>query len=118
MHPALLDAALHAAGLAGLLGPGPARCWLPFAWTGVSLHAAGASALRVRLRQGRATAALSLAAADGAGAPVVSVDALVLRPVAAGQLEAAGGGLRDALFSVEWVPVGARRPAGRRAGGR
>ena len=103
VHPALLDAALHAAGLAGIIGES-GEVLLPFAWTGVSLHAAGASALRARLRRD-AGGGLCLAAADAAGAPVVSVDALVLRPVAAGLLEAAGGGLRDALFSVEWVPV-------------
>ncbi|MGO4427339.1 polyketide synthase dehydratase domain-containing protein, partial [Streptomyces sp. MCAF7] len=51
VHPALLDAALHAVG--GLRqdqdqdqGPG-AR--IPFAWQDVALHAVGASSLRVRL---------------------------------------------------------------------
>ena len=52
LHPALLDAALHAAGAGRrcrrIRAVGEVR--LPFAWTGVSLHAAGASALRVRLR--------------------------------------------------------------------
>ena len=103
VHPALLDAALHAAGLAA---PGTAAddtVRMPFAWTGVSLHATGASALRVRLRTA-ARGTLSLTAADAAGLPVVSVDGLVTRP-AAGQLEAAGGGPLDALFSVEWVPI-------------
>ena len=38
----------------------------------------------------------------------------MLRPVAAGQLAAAAGGLRDALFAVEWVPVTGRGgPVGR-----
>ena len=119
VHPALLDAALHAAGLAGAAA-GSGEVWLPFAWTGVSLHAAGASALRVRLRQA-ADGGLSVAAADGAGVPVVSVASLVVRPVAAGQLAAAGGGLADALFAVEWVPVPVPAVGGdgcRRAGGR
>src|SRR5207302_69047 len=44
--------------------------------------------------------------ADGTGALVVSVESLVSRPVAAAQLTpAAGDGLRDALFTVGWVPV-------------
>jgi NADPH:quinone reductase-like Zn-dependent oxidoreductase/acyl carrier protein len=116
LHPALLDAALHVAALGGALAPPGApqdgTIRLPFAWTGVSLHAAGASVLRVRLSQA-ADGALSLAAADAAGQPVVSVGSLVSRPVAPGQLEAAACGPRDALFSVEWVPVAAAGPAGR-----
>ncbi len=39
---------------------------MPFAWTGVSLHSAGASTLRVRLRPTE-DGGLSLAAADAAG---------------------------------------------------
>ncbi|HEY2265221.1 MAG TPA: acyltransferase domain-containing protein, partial [Streptosporangiaceae bacterium] len=109
LHPALFDAALHAAGLAGIVSP-PGGVLLPFTWTGVSLHAAGATALRVRLR--REGGGLSLAAADEAGAPVVSVSSLVFRPVTPGQLAAAGTGLPDALFTVEWVPVPAAGASG------
>jgi acyl carrier protein len=36
---------------------------------------------------------------------VVSASRLVLRPVSAAQLTVAQGGLSDALFAVEWVPV-------------
>ena len=82
-------------------GSGPR---LPFAWTGVSVYATGAPVLRVRLRQAT-VGEFALVAADGAGLPVISVDRLVSRPVPAGQLEAAAGGLADALFTVEWVPV-------------
>ena len=109
LHPALLDAALHAARLAGGTGTpdgipdGAGAVRLPFAWTGVSLHATGASALRVRLRAEGDQ--LFLAAADDTGAPVVAVGSLVSRPVAAERLAAAGAGLQDALFGVEWVPV-------------
>ncbi|HEV3288548.1 MAG TPA: SDR family NAD(P)-dependent oxidoreductase [Streptosporangiaceae bacterium] len=102
LHPALLDAALHVAGLAGLPEAKRGEVLLPFAWTGVTVHATGASVLRLRLRW--EAGGLSLVAADGAGVPVVTVDSVVLRPVAARQL-AMGGQLRDALFSVEWVPV-------------
>ena len=117
LHPALLDAALHASGLAEAAGTGAQpgagedTIRLPFAYAGVSLYAAGASALRVRLRRD-GDGGLSLAAADDVGAPVVSVGSLVSRPVAAGQLEAGGGGPRDALFGVEWVPVPAEGDAG------
>ena len=114
LHPALLDAALHAAVLASGGGdpegeaegaadrPGGVR--LPFAWTGVSVHAAGASALRVRLRAA-GDDGLSLVAVDSTGMPVVSVGSLVSRSVSAGQLGTAVGGLDDALFTVEWAPV-------------
>ena len=47
LHPALLDAALHAVGL-GVLSESE-RARLPFSWQGVSLHATGAAMLRVRL---------------------------------------------------------------------
>ncbi|WP_370088490.1 type I polyketide synthase, partial [Streptacidiphilus sp. MAP12-16] len=101
LHPALLDAALHAIGLGGVLeDAGQAR--LPFAWSGVSLHAAGASVLRVRIAR-LGPDAVSLVVADGAGAPVASVESLVLRPFAADQLRGAGGGYHEALFRPEWT---------------
>ncbi|MEW1720431.1 type I polyketide synthase, partial [Streptomyces sp. NPDC093109] len=98
LHPALLDAALHTASFAGLgAGSGGA---LPFSWEGVSLHATGATALRVRLTP-VAEDAVAIAVADAAGEPVATVDSLVLRPAAAEPL----GGVRDALFGVDWVPL-------------
>ena len=104
LHPALFDAALHAGWLAGVFGRD--EVLLPFAWTGVTLHAAGASALRLRLRLRRTgDGELCLAAADETGTLVLSVESLVARPVPAGLLEEFRGGLRDALFSVDWVPV-------------
>ncbi|CAM5716392.1 Polyketide synthase OS=Streptomyces fumanus OX=67302 GN=GCM10018772_62350 PE=4 SV=1 [Streptomyces fumanus] len=48
LHPALLDAALQAYGLAGT-GQRDTRILLPFSWNGVTLHASGAQRLRVRL---------------------------------------------------------------------
>ncbi|WP_434101097.1 type I polyketide synthase [Streptomyces malaysiensis] len=103
LHPALLDAALHMAGV----GPdgeetGPAR--LPFAWTGVSLYATGATALRVRLSPS-GSEGISVLVADADGVPVASVDSLVGRPVAAEQLTASPQVTRDSLFTVEWDRV-------------
>ncbi|MEH1059363.1 type I polyketide synthase, partial [Micromonospora sp. CPCC 206171] len=86
VHPALLDACLHA----GVIEEPAGDTLLPFAWTDVTLHAVGATALRVRVRRlgpDRAT----IEAVDPAGAPVISVGALVARPVAAEQLVAAAG---------------------------
>ncbi|MCC4322630.1 SpnB-like Rossmann fold domain-containing protein, partial [Streptomyces malaysiensis] len=103
LHPALLDAALHMAGV----GPdgeetGPAR--LPFAWTGVSLYATGATALRVRLSPS-GSEGISVLVADADGVPVASVDSLVGRPVVAEQLTASPQVTRDSLFTVEWDRV-------------
>ncbi|MDT8909782.1 type I polyketide synthase [Amycolatopsis sp. PS_44_ISF1] len=103
VHPALLEAALHAA----LLDAGGHRAdqpRQPLDWHGLVLHAAGASALRVRLElDGAGTVALE--AADGTGAPVVSVDAVELRPVDR-QLTAATSALRTgSLFQVDWTPL-------------
>jgi acyl transferase domain-containing protein/NADP-dependent 3-hydroxy acid dehydrogenase YdfG len=106
IHPALLDAALHVAGLAGRDGgKEPAGALLPFTWSGVSLRAAGASVLRARLSRDQASGRLSLNAADAAGAPVISVESLVLRPISASQLEAAKGEPRESLFAEEWVAL-------------
>ncbi|MEO3807298.1 SDR family NAD(P)-dependent oxidoreductase [Nonomuraea sp. B1E8] len=102
LHPALLDAALHATALGGLLPrPEPGRPYLPFAWSGVSLHAAGATSLRVKLANAGGSA-VTLAIADELGAPVAVVDNLSLRPLAAAQL---GGTNRGALHEIEWTPV-------------
>ena len=105
IHPALLDSSLHAAGLIPDESDASAGVRLPFAWSGVSLQAAGASTLRVRLSKDDA-GNLVLDAADPTGQPVVSVHALALRPIAADALQAAANPLRDAMFSVEWIPVG------------
>ncbi|MEU4206075.1 KR domain-containing protein [Streptomyces sp. NPDC026294] len=103
VHPALLDAVLHASALLGVEGePGEIR--LPFAWAGVELHASGASVLRARLRRD-AQGTLTVSAADAAGQPVISVASLITRPVDTGQLRTADTGMADALFGVEWAAV-------------
>ncbi|GAA2477712.1 hypothetical protein GCM10010276_12510 [Streptomyces longisporus] len=104
LHPALLDAVLHAASLAGGAESEPGRVRLPFAWTGVQLHASGASLLRARIRRDE-QGSLALAAADGTGAPVVSVASLITRAVTTEQLRAAEAGPADALFTIDWAPL-------------
>ncbi|HEY7146991.1 MAG TPA: SDR family NAD(P)-dependent oxidoreductase, partial [Streptosporangiaceae bacterium] len=100
LHPALLDAALHAAALAAGGDPGELR--LPFSWSEVTLHQPGASSLRVRARCDGSTA--SLAIADEAGQPVVSIGSLTLRPVPPGLLTGAGP-IGDALHQLSWLPA-------------
>ncbi|MEV7020378.1 SDR family NAD(P)-dependent oxidoreductase [Streptomyces sp. NPDC093991] len=116
LHPALLDAALQAAGLPGVRagdseadgsdgGDGEGQLWQPFAWTGVTLLAAGATDLRVRLAPAHGTddGALRVSLADTAGRPVAEVAALVQRPVDAGQIAAAAARDRgDALLRIDW----------------
>ncbi|MFJ9950224.1 SDR family NAD(P)-dependent oxidoreductase [Kitasatospora sp. NPDC091207] len=101
LHPALLDAALHACLLQG--GDGVR---LPFSWSDVTVHvhADPPTALRVRLtRTGPDTVALT--ATDDTGNPVVSVGSLTLRPVTPEQFSATAGSHRDSLYQVDWVPV-------------
>ncbi|MEV7545612.1 type I polyketide synthase [Streptomyces sp. NPDC089915] len=104
LHPALFDAALHTAGLAGPDAQDGPR--IPFEWNGVTLHATGATTLRLQMAPAPdAEDAVTLLLADGAGRPVLSVDSLVLRPVAPEQLAAAAGTRDDALFRPVWTPV-------------
>jgi NADPH:quinone reductase-like Zn-dependent oxidoreductase/NADP-dependent 3-hydroxy acid dehydrogenase YdfG/acyl carrier protein len=132
LHPALLDAALQSSGLSVLAGrdggaggdapdgdaAGGVR--LPFSWSDVHLHAAGAAHLRVALSTAE-DGSLSLAMAGEDGALIASVGQLVGRPVSAGQLGGASTH-RDSLFRLRWeepseavVPAGA--PAEDLAGG-
>ncbi|WP_345220069.1 type I polyketide synthase, partial [Streptomyces cremeus] len=102
LHPALLDAAMHAA---ILTSTGEAA--IPFVWNDVALHAVGASEVRVRLtRVGED--GWTLALADVTGAPVLSVGSMVSRPVSAEQL----GGSGSPLFGVGWSVVPAVPGAG------
>jgi candicidin polyketide synthase FscC len=101
LHPALLDAALHALGLASAPGGGNAR--LPFAFNGMRLLARGATTLRARVSATGDTGTLWLA--DGAGRPVAVIDELQLREVSAAQLRNARGVREEGLFGVDWVPA-------------
>ena len=115
LHPALLDAALHAVGLGSFLtsadGQDRGRGHLPFSWNDVTLHATGASVLRVRLSpaampgSGDAGGGIALTVADGAGRPVASVGSLVLRPVSPEHVRAAGTAGQGSLYRITWVPV-------------
>ncbi|MEU5032293.1 SDR family NAD(P)-dependent oxidoreductase [Streptomyces milbemycinicus] len=109
LHPALADAALHASAFVpGEFGR-EQRARLPFAWRGVSLHAAGASFLRVRLAP-TGPDTLALLFADAAGRTVATVESLAVRP--AGAVEALDGAV-DALLMPSWVPVGGCETPGR-----
>ncbi|WP_435840660.1 SDR family NAD(P)-dependent oxidoreductase, partial [Streptomyces bobili] len=102
IHPALLDATLHAA-LVGQVLPNDGRVRLPYAWEGVTLHASGASALRVSVTT-VGNNALRLRAADGAGMPVAEVTSLVMLPADVADLGSAAVN-RDSLLRLEWIPA-------------
>nr|WP_222870230.1 type I polyketide synthase [Actinomadura decatromicini] len=105
LHPALLDASMHAELLDVERPDGATQ--LPFEWSGVKLHASGASALRVHTRLGRDGGPTSMTVADENGRAVLSVESLAARTVSPEQLTSAGG-TSDSLYKVEWShrPVG------------
>ncbi|GAA2977890.1 type I polyketide synthase [Streptomyces fulvorobeus] len=105
IHPALLDAAIRAA---GCLDPDAlAAPVVPLSWSGLTLHATAASALRVRITA-TGPDEVTLTAADATGAPLLSVDTLTLgapggqRPAAT---PSAGGTDKGAFLALDWMPV-------------
>ncbi|MEV3964774.1 type I polyketide synthase [Nocardia sp. NPDC050193] len=103
IHPALLDAALHAAvqEMAGEFAADQAP--LPFSFNGVRLYRPGATAVQARIRRtGAETIMLELG--DDTGALVLTVEALRARPVNSRALGAA----RHLLYEVQWRTVTSR----------
>ncbi|MEU8878333.1 type I polyketide synthase [Streptomyces javensis] len=98
LHPALLDSALQVMAFAAAE---PGRTSLPFAWSGISVHASGARSLRVRVAATQA-GDISVLATDPANAPVVTVDRVRSRTLGADQLDPPLAGL---LSRLEWTPV-------------
>ncbi|WP_119726844.1 type I polyketide synthase [Thermomonospora amylolytica] len=96
-HPALLDAALH--GMLPGMFAGDEPPLVPFAWGGVRFHKSAATVLRVRLSPaGERT--IRMRATDPAGSPVVSADALTLRPMPAVHDRTEGS-----LYRMTWEPA-------------
>ncbi|MGP3965615.1 SDR family NAD(P)-dependent oxidoreductase, partial [Nonomuraea sp. 3N208] len=105
LHPALLDASLHAIPMAGLLPDAePGRPYIPFAWNQVALHADGATVLRVRITPTGNPGVVAVTMADAAGAPVMEVGSLTLRPRSTDQQAAR----HNMLFQIDWVQAAAR----------
>ena len=97
LHPVLIESALGMPELAG--DDGGLR--LSASWTGTRLHAAGASALRVRLSPA-GDGACRVLAADSGGRPVASVDRVVLRTVPEEELAGTATAYHPSLFRIEW----------------
>jgi polyketide synthase 12 len=98
IHPAVLDSVLHAAAFTGGDSGG---VMLPFSWSGVRVHRAGAGSVRARLRSDP-DGTLSIQLTDLGGKPVASVESLRTRPVSERQLGAARG---QGLLRVTWTEL-------------
>ena len=98
LHPALLDAALHAG--AALAGGEEDELRLPFVWSGVSLTAAGAAEMRVSLTA-PAAGEITVVAHGGTGAAIVA-GSLRTRALDPAQLHAAAGA-GPSLFGLDWA---------------
>nr|WP_039939799.1 polyketide synthase dehydratase domain-containing protein [Streptomyces himastatinicus] len=104
IHPGLLDSALQPAALVAGHEAAEDTIRVPFSWSGVSLHATGASALRIRLMWPTPDT-VSLVIADQTGAPVMTIDALIMRSVGPDQLAAARAADAGELYEVDWLAV-------------
>ncbi|GHF08241.1 polyketide synthase [Streptomyces fumanus] len=108
LHPVLLDSAMHAIGFRAPAGA-DAVLALPFAYRDVTLHAAGATALRVRVTP-HGTDEVALHLADATGAPVATVGSVVSRPLTADLSAPRTAPVRDRLFRVGWDELPAPGP--------
>lgn len=102
LHPVLWDAAMQVVALAGF-EPMDGRIMLPFSWSGVCLHAVGATSLRVYLKR-IGDREVRLRFADGTGATVVSIDSLIVRDVELARLTSLSAST-GSVYTVKWVPV-------------
>ncbi len=96
VHPALLDAALHALAFRPGASAG-SRPKLPFAFADVTVWRSGATALRVRIRE-IGTDTVAVDAFDADGTPVARIGSLTLR-------ETTGVRRHDDLYRTDWVPA-------------
>ncbi|MET8292278.1 AMP-binding protein [Streptomyces sp. NPDC051643] len=111
LHPALLDAVLrplllHTRVDPAVQAPAPDGdgLWWPDSWHGVTLHASGASVLRVRVRP-RPDGGFGIEAADAAGDPVLSVESVTAGGLTRSALARASALQQDGLFTQVWHDV-------------
>ncbi|MFG1919657.1 SDR family NAD(P)-dependent oxidoreductase, partial [Micromonospora sp. NPDC048898] len=102
IHPALLDATLHP--LATHTGD---TIHLPFAWTGVTLHATNATELHATLTP--TDNGITITAYDPTGQPVITINQLATRPVDPATLSVAR--TRVSRSAIAWREAGPAVPA-------
>ncbi|MEU3262040.1 SDR family NAD(P)-dependent oxidoreductase, partial [Streptomyces albidoflavus] len=111
LHPALLDAVLHAVVTTTRAEDG---LRLPYAFNDVAVTAPGARTLRARITpSGDSTVALDLA--EPSGRRAASIGSLTLRPADITRLTASHEATPRSLFAVKWEPQtlpGEARPTG------
>ena len=98
LHPALLDAALHGMLLNLDLSAG---AQIPSGFSGIQASGRWATTLRVRHTSSQHTP--NFVAYDETGAPVLTIDALPMRPVEHSQLQTPDRDQHDAMFELEWA---------------
>ncbi|MFF4282305.1 SDR family NAD(P)-dependent oxidoreductase [Streptomyces kronopolitis] len=98
LHPALLDAALHATAFLPTEDSDSGR--LPFSWRGVQIHATGATRLRAHLDLS-APDTVSLALTDTDGRPVADIEALTLRELSPDRV-ALSARSTGPLYHLDW----------------
>uniref|UniRef100_UPI0007A74570 SDR family NAD(P)-dependent oxidoreductase n=1 Tax=Nocardia fusca TaxID=941183 RepID=UPI0007A74570 len=117
LHPALLDMVMHAGFSRLLCGDGdgdPGTGRLLFRWGGARFHGtetgrrAEVTTLRV-MAVATGPETIAVATVDPAGNPVVSVDAVVMRPYDVDEFRSTLPGAAANLHQVRWEPAG---PAG------
>ncbi|AZQ39029.1 SDR family NAD(P)-dependent oxidoreductase [Streptomyces cyaneochromogenes] len=101
LHPALLDAALHAA----LLARQPDEPRAPLACTGVTVYATGATAARAHLQR-LGPDELRVTLTDPAGRALATVESVVTRPI---PVQDAAGAARP--YRMAWKAVAPASPA-------
>ncbi|WP_245718195.1 type I polyketide synthase, partial [Nocardia miyunensis] len=108
VHPALLDAVLHALLAGGLVDAStPDTILVPYSWENIDLRAVGATSLRARLAAadaGGGDRRITVSLTDSHGAPVVGIGAVTMRPIPVGALGDAAAD-RSGLYRINWEPA-------------
>jgi acyl carrier protein len=102
LHPALSDAALQPLLLNVIASK---QTQMPFCFNRIQVDGSGASTLRVRLTVHGEEC--SIWAADSTGQPVLSIGAVVIRPISSRQLAVGRWSTSDSLLRIRWSPVAA-----------
>ncbi|WP_254387997.1 polyketide synthase dehydratase domain-containing protein, partial [Streptomyces sp. TBY4] len=111
LHPALLDASLHAMLINPERDSESEATLLPFAWSGLTIHATGATSLRVHLTlQSDDYSDITLHITDPTGRPVLTADSLHMRAATARQLNTTSASA--SLHHLAWPALPETRNAG------